>query len=72
MSEMQGRPLGISTQIFDYNGKNIEDSGVPGELVCTRPHPSMPVYFWGDKNDEKYRKAYFDVYPGESLIVHLY
>ena len=54
----------MAVEIFDVDGKNIEETGTPGELVCTRPHPSMPVCFWGDKNDEKYRKAYFDTYPG--------
>ena len=54
----------MAVEIFDFNGKNIEDTGEPGELVCTRPHPSLPVSFWNDKNDEKYRKAYFGVYPG--------
>ncbi|KAJ3555249.1 hypothetical protein NM688_g2685 [Phlebia brevispora] len=62
--EMQCKALGMAVEIFDYSGKNIENTGEPGELVCTRPHPSMPVYFWGDKNDEKYRKAYFETYPG--------
>lgn len=55
----------MAVEIFDVDGKNIEDTGMPGELVCTRPHPSMPVRFWGDDNDEKYRKAYFDTYPGK-------
>ncbi len=54
----------MAVEIFDHKGKNIEDTGMPGELVCTRAHPSMPVCFWGDKNDEKYHKAYFDTYPG--------
>ena len=35
-----------------------------GELVCTKPFPSMPIYFWNDKDGEKYHKAYFDKYPG--------
>ena len=56
----------MAVEIFDADGKNIEDTAQPGELVCTRPHPSMPVYFWADKNDEKYRNAYFNRYPGAS------
>lgn len=68
-SEIQGKGLGMAVEIFDANGKNIEDTAQPGELVCTRPHPSMPVCFWGDKNDEKYRKAYFETYPGEIGLV---
>lgn len=62
--EMQAKSLGMAVEIYDHDGKNIEDTGMPGELVCTRPHPSMPVYFWADKNDEKYRNAYFNRYPG--------
>lgn len=62
---MQAKTLGMKIQIFDPEGKNIEDSGLPGELVCTRPHPSLPICFWGDKTGEKFKKAYFDMYPGE-------
>ncbi|KAJ3540391.1 hypothetical protein NM688_g6230 [Phlebia brevispora] len=62
--EMQGKALGLAIEIFDPEGKNIDDTGAPGELVCTRPHPSLPLGFWGDEGDEKYRKAYFDMYPG--------
>lgn len=65
MAEIQAKSLGMAVEIFDSDGKNIEDTATPGELVCTRPHPSMPVYFWADKNDEKYRNAYFKRYPGE-------
>jgi len=40
-----------------------------GELVCTRPFPSMPSHFWNDPEGTKYRKAYFSKYPGgESTI----
>ena len=38
--------------------------GKQGELVCTAPFPSMPISFWNDPDDSKYRAAYFDVYPG--------
>lgn len=58
----------MAVEIWDIHGKNIEDTGMPGELVCTRPHPSMPVFFWGDQDNEKYRKAYFDTYPGMSCV----
>lgn len=54
----------MKVEIFDPNGRNIEDTGEPGELVCTRPHPSLPIYFWGDEGDKKLRAAYFDTYPG--------
>ncbi|KAH9948960.1 hypothetical protein B0H21DRAFT_196575 [Amylocystis lapponica] len=62
--EIQGKSLGMKVEIFDENGLSIEDTGVPGELVCTRPHPSLPIFFWGDESGEKLRKAYFDTFPG--------
>ncbi|THH05067.1 hypothetical protein EW145_g5069 [Phellinidium pouzarii] len=62
--EIQGKALGMAVEIFDPAGRNIEHTGTPGELVCTRPHPSLPIAFWGDEDGEKFRKAYFDVYPG--------
>ena len=66
--EIQGKALGMAVEILDPDGNNIEDTGMPGELVCTRPHPSMPVYFWADKNDEKYRNAYFNKFPGRCFL----
>ncbi|OSX66017.1 hypothetical protein POSPLADRAFT_1043540 [Postia placenta MAD-698-R-SB12] len=62
--QIQGKLLGMKVEIFDPDGKNVEDTGMPGELVCTRPHPSLPLGFWGDDSGEKVRKAYFDRYPG--------
>ncbi|EMD37673.1 hypothetical protein CERSUDRAFT_114316 [Gelatoporia subvermispora B] len=64
VGEIQGKTLGMKVEIFDPEGKNIEDSGLPGELVCTRPHPSLPISFWGDDSGEKLRNAYFSTYPG--------
>ncbi|KAG6850135.1 hypothetical protein H0H93_000520 [Arthromyces matolae] len=58
------KTLGMKVEVFDPSGKNIEDSGTPGELVCTRPHPSLPLHFWGDASGEKLRDAYFNVFPG--------
>ncbi|KAL5479092.1 hypothetical protein ACEPAI_2380 [Sanghuangporus weigelae] len=60
--EIQGKSLGMAVEVFDPEGRNIEHTGVPGELVCTRPHPSLPIGFWGDEDGEKLRKAYFDFY----------
>ncbi|KAH7908735.1 acetoacetate-CoA ligase [Hygrophoropsis aurantiaca] len=62
--ELQGKSLGMAVEVFDPSGKNIEHTGQPGELVITRPHPSIPVCFWGDESGEKFRKAYYDTYPG--------
>ena len=63
--ELQGKSLGLAVDIFDDNGKSIEDTGEPGEMVVTRPHVSLPLGFWGDKDNEKYRKTYFSRYPGQ-------
>lgn len=62
--EIQAKALGMKIEVFDPNGKNIERTGSPGELVCTRPHPSLPICFWGDEKGEKLRATYFDTYPG--------
>lgn len=51
-------------EVFDSEGNNIEDTFTPGELVCTRAHPSLPLYFWGDKDGKKYKSAYFERYSG--------
>ncbi len=59
--ELQCRGLGMAVQVFDEMGRPIYDK--KGELVCTRPFPSMPLYFWNDPNGEKYHNAYFTVYP---------
>jgi acetoacetyl-CoA synthetase len=60
--EIQTRGLGMAVQIFDETGKPLREE--PGELVCTRPFPSMPIYFWNDPAGEKYRSAYFEHFPG--------
>jgi len=59
--ELQCRGLGMKVEAFDENGKPVVNR--QGELVCTAPAPSMPIYFWDDPGDKKYRAAYFDVYP---------
>lgn len=60
--ELQCRGLGMKVEAFDSNGKPVFNE--QGELVCTAPSPSMPIYFWDDPEGRKYRSAYFDVYPG--------
>ena len=52
----------MSVEVFDPDGCPVR--GVEGELVCTRPFPSMPVRFWDDSDGSKYQAAYFDRYPG--------
>jgi acetoacetyl-CoA synthetase len=60
--EIACRCLGTRVEAFDETGKPV--IGQLGELVITAPMPSMPVGFWGDATGERYREAYFDVYPG--------
>ncbi len=60
--ELQCRGLAMKVEAFNASGKGV--IGEQGELVCTAPFPSMPIYFWDDVDGEKYHQAYFDVYPG--------
>ncbi|MBU1711578.1 MAG: acetoacetate--CoA ligase [Proteobacteria bacterium] len=60
--ELQCRGLAMKVEAFDENGKPVINR--QGELVCTAPFPSMPIYFWDDPDGKKYFNAYFDVYPG--------
>lgn len=54
--------LGVALDAYDLGGQPVR--GEVGELVVTRPMPSMPVMFWDDPDGERYRSAYFDTYPG--------
>jgi acetoacetyl-CoA synthetase len=60
--EIQCRGLGMAVDIFDDAGRPLR--GTRGELVCTAPFPSMPLRFWNDPQDVKYRAAYFERFPG--------
>jgi acetoacetyl-CoA synthetase len=60
--EIQAPGLGMKVEVYDESGRAIK--GEKGELVCTRPFPSMPVGFWNDPDGAKYRAAYFEQYPG--------
>jgi len=60
--ELQCRGLGMAVDILSPDGESLR--GAPGELVCTRPFPSMPVGFWDDPGGRKYRGAYFEHFPG--------
>jgi acetoacetyl-CoA synthetase len=59
--ELQTRGLGMAVDIYDADGRSIR--GTPGELVCTRPFPSMPVSFWNDPDGSRYHSAYFAHFP---------
>ncbi|MEX2109286.1 MAG: acetoacetate--CoA ligase [Gemmatimonadaceae bacterium] len=61
--EIQTPGLGMAVDVLDaHDGRPLRL--VPGELVCTKPFPSMPIYFWDDPNGKKYRAAYFEHFPG--------
>ncbi|HET8833090.1 MAG TPA: acetoacetate--CoA ligase [Gemmatimonadales bacterium] len=60
--ELQMRGLGMAVEVYDPEGTPTR--GREGELVCTRPFPSMPVSFWDDPQRLRYRAAYFDYFPG--------
>jgi acetoacetyl-CoA synthetase len=59
--ELQCRGLGMKVEILDDAGQPVR--GEKGELACTAPFPSMPVFFWNDPDGEKYRNAYFSRVP---------
>jgi acetoacetyl-CoA synthetase len=60
--ELQCRGLGM--KVFAYNEDGVPVVGEQGELVCTAPFPSMPIYFWDDPDGKKYHSAYFEGFPG--------
>ena len=60
--EMQCRALGNAVRAYDALGNELV--GEVGELVCTEPLPSMPLYFWGDEDGSRLFESYFDTYPG--------
>ncbi|HWB71380.1 MAG TPA: acetoacetate--CoA ligase [Egibacteraceae bacterium] len=60
--ELQGRILGMAVEAWNAQGKPVV--GEKGELVCTKPFPSMPTGFWGDEDGSRYREAYFAQNPG--------
>jgi acetoacetyl-CoA synthetase len=59
--ELQCRGLAMDVKAFDEHGNEVINE--QGELVCCKPFPSMPIYFWEDPDGSKYHHAYFDVYP---------
>jgi acetoacetyl-CoA synthetase len=60
--QMQCRLLGCAVEAWNEQGQSVIDE--VGELVCTQPIPSMPLYFWGDEGNQRYLSSYFDIYPG--------
>jgi acetoacetyl-CoA synthetase len=60
--EIQGPQLGVALAAFDAQGRSVIDE--VGEMVLTEPMPSMPICFWNDPGDERYRASYFEDFPG--------
>ena len=60
LGEIQNCGLGMDVGVFNSNGKLVKNK--KGELICKNPFPSMPIRFWNDFKDEKYKKAYFSKY----------
>ena len=60
--ELQCRGLGMKVECFDDNGHPLDNE--VGELVCTAPFPSRPIYFWNDPDKSKYKAAYFEHFLG--------
>ena len=59
--EIQGPGLGMAMDVFDEDGRPLPRG--KGELVCTRPFPSMPLGFWNDADGARYHAAYFERFP---------
>lgn len=71
--ELQGPALAMKVKAYDEKGNAVVDR--QGELVCEAPAPSMPICFWNDQDNRKYKETYFSVYPhvwrhGDWIIVH--
>jgi acetoacetyl-CoA synthetase len=60
--QLQCRALGAAVEAYDEQGRPVV--GELGELVITKPMPSMPLYLWGDASGEQYRSSYFEMFPG--------
>jgi acetoacetyl-CoA synthetase len=64
--EIQGPSLGMAVDVFAMDEgtptRSIRAAGSAGELVCTQPFPSQPLYFWGDPTGQRYRSSYFSKY----------
>jgi acetoacetyl-CoA synthetase len=79
--ELSARYLGVAVDAWDVSGKSVR--GEVGELVITKPMPSMPIAFWNDADGSRYHAAYFEMFPGvwrhgdwititdhDSIVVH--
>lgn len=62
--EIQVRGLGMAVEAWSFEGKDITNTGEPGELVCTKPFPCQPIMFFGQNGSDLYKKSYFETFPG--------
>ncbi|MER6915955.1 acetoacetate--CoA ligase [Streptomyces sp. NPDC000594] len=62
IGELQAACLGTDLQSWDPHGRPL--TGEVGELVVTRPMPSMPIHFWNDPDGSRYHESYFEMFPG--------
>ncbi len=60
--EIQAPGLGMAVEVLDASGNSVREQ--VGDLVCTRPFPSMPLRFWNDEDGSGYHSAYFNLFPG--------
>ena len=67
--EIQARGLGMAVEVWDFQGKNITNTGEAGDLVCIKPFPCQPVMFYGPDGEKRYRSSYFDTF-GPSVWHH--
>jgi acetoacetyl-CoA synthetase len=72
-AELQMPGLGMKVKVYDEKGNSVVDR--MGELVCEAPSPSMPLHFWNDPDNKRYKEAYFTVYPnvwrhGDYIMIH--
>lgn len=62
--EIQVLGLGMAVRAWDYEGRDVTETGEPGDLVCVKAFPCQPVRFWGAEGETKYRGSYFEKFPG--------
>jgi acetoacetyl-CoA synthase len=72
-AELQMPGLGMKVKVYDEKGNSVVDR--MGELVCEAPSPSMPLHFWNDPDNKRYKEAYFTVYQnvwrhGDYIMIH--
>ena len=66
--ELQGPGLAMKINAYDEQGRAVRDQ--KGELVCEAPAPSMPLYFWNDRDGQQYQSAYFDFFSSPKVWRH--